>query len=380
MHIRLMLLATLALAFLVSGCVETNAVPKDESAEQRVLIPVRAAQPGHADVSAYFETTTRVQAENRVDVIAKGMGKCVLLNVEEGDHVEAGDVLAELDKTEFEAQIAQTRVNVRMSEFQMQKAQEQHAEGLISEFEAKNAAFSYEQAAATLNLQEVKLADQTIRAPISGVVTTRLIQEGMLVSTGTPAFSIVDPESYILPISPPEKELHRLSIGQQAHVNIDSCQDRDFIAKVRRINPSVDPLSGTVKVTLDFAPEDRSYLREAAFARVKLIMETHANALIVPKDAIIEENARTYLMVLRPESSKEAEEAGAPDTPAHIADRVEVQTGLEDSNNIEILSGIEPGASIVTLGQHTLKPGSAVAIADTEDKTPESEEASAAAA
>ena len=321
---------TLALIVLaVTGCGKTDAVPKDpkdaSKSEERVLIPVRVETPGHADISAYFETTTRVQAENRVEVVAKGMGKCVKLNVEEGDKVKIGDVLAELDRTEFEAQIAQTRVTVKMQQFQMEKAIEQQKEGLLSEFEAENARFAYEQAAATLNLQEVKLADQTIHAPISGIVTRRTIQEGMMVAAGTPSFSIVDPESYILPINPPEKELHRLSVGQEAKVNIDSCPGREFIATVRRINPSVDPLTGTVKVTLDFAKDERSFLREAAFARVRLVMETHKDALVVPKDAIIEENARTYLMIVRPETEDEAKAAGAEGKPAHVAERVEVQ-------------------------------------------------------
>jgi len=360
-----------------------------EKAEE-VLIPIEAAYPHRDSISAYFETTSRVEAENRVEVVSKGMGQCLSVGVEEGDKVKAGNVLAELDKEELEAQLRQTRVNVQQNKYQMEKAEEQLSEGLVSPYEAENARFMYEQAQATLNTQEVNLKNQTILAPISGVITHRNIQQGMLVSSGMPAFTIVDPESYILPIKPPEKELTRLREGQEAKVSIDSRPGEEFVARVRRINPSVDPISGTVKVTLDFDDETRPFLREKAFARVRLVMETRENVLVVPKDTLIEENARTYLMAVRESQSEAraeetpAEDAGDPPSgqsedaakedaieeteaargPRLIAERVEIQTGLEDSDNVEIVSGVDESTLIVTLGQHTLKPGSAVRITD----------------
>lgn len=399
MRIRFgLLIPLLVVPLLMTACGKQvqGKAPDDEKSRAAksadLLIPVQAERPGRADISAYFETTARVQAENRVDVMSKGMGQCLQLNVEEGDEVKADEILAELDKTDLEAQIRQTKVNVQQSKYQMQKAKEQLEAGLIAPYEAENARFMYEQAEAALNLQEVQLRNQTIRAPIGGVVTHRNIQEGMLVTSGMPAFSIVDPSSYILPINPPEKELMRLKVGQEAKVRIDSRENEEFTARVRRINPSVDPMSGTVKVTLDFEPAARKYLRESAFARVRLVMETHKNAMVLPKDAIVEENARKYVMVVREkpiEKAEEDQESGEkpaakekpaeekpketsdeapaePPKPALMAERVEVQTGLEDSNHVEIISGLEDGSLVITLGQHTLKPGSAVSITNAE--------------
>ncbi len=81
-------------------------------ASERVLIPVEVAHPQRADISAYFETTTRIVAENRVEVLSKGTGICLSVNAEEGDRVKAGAVLAELDKTEMDAQMRQTLIQV----------------------------------------------------------------------------------------------------------------------------------------------------------------------------------------------------------------------------------------------------------------------------
>ncbi len=378
-----MCMLLLAAAVFHAGCggQAESRVREDGAAESRVAgqdevrIPIHAARPTRNDISAYFETTTRVQAENQVEVISKGTGLCEAVHVEEGDRVETGEILAELDKRELEAQLSQTRVNVQQTKYQMQKAEEQLDEGLLSPYEAENARFAHEQAEATLRVQEVQLSHQTIQAPISGVVTQRMVQKGMLVSSGMPMFSIVDPESFILPISAPEKELVRLEVGQEAKVTVDSLPGREFTARIERINPSVDLTTGTVKVVLEFEEEAREHLRQAAFARVRLVMETHEDALLVPKDAIIEENARTFVMVVR--EKKEGEPAPVeaaesleevPDEPMLVAERVEVKTGLEDSDDIEILEGIDEETRIVTLGQHTLKSGSAVVVTNAEQE------------
>jgi membrane fusion protein (multidrug efflux system) len=343
---------------------------------ERILIPVEVSNPKRADISAYFETTTRIVAENRVEVLSKGTGVCLSVNAEEGDRVKAGAVLAELDKTEMDAQMRQTLIQVEQRKTAFQIAERSLAEGIGAPVERDNTKFAYDQAKALLEINQAQLKHQTITAPIGGVVTRRNLQTGQLVSPGMPVFSLVDTDSYVLPIQVPEKELSRLSVGQEARVRVDTMEGQEFTAKLRRINPSVDPLSGTVKVVLDFTAEDRGKLRDAAFARVRLVMETHKNALVVPKDAVIEENARMYLMTVAPEPQASAsgqpapaaapETAAKPEEAACIAQRVEVKTGLEDSNNIEILSGVNDSTQVVVLGQHTLKQNSHVTITSAE--------------
>ncbi len=358
---------------------QTSAAPSGEAKKpdsERILIPVEVAHPQRADISAYFETTTRIVAEKRVEVLSKGTGMCTSVNAEEGDRVKEGTVLAELDKTEMDAQMRQTLIQVEQRKTAFQIAERSLAEGIGAPVERDNTKFAYDQAKALLEINQAQLKHQTITAPIGGVVTKRNVQEGLLVSPGMPVFSIVDTDSYVLPIQVPEKELSRLSVGQEARVRVDTTEGVEFTAKLRRINPSVDPLSGTVKVVLDFTAEDKTKLRDAAFARVRLVMETHKSALVVPKDAVIEENGRMYLMTVLPEGQADGQGQTAPtaapdpavktEAAAYVAQRVEVKTGLEDSNNIEILNGVDDNTQVVVLGQHTLKQNSHVTITSAE--------------
>lgn len=369
-----------------------GASPTAKSSEETVVIPVQAELPQRGDISSHFETTTRVDAENRVQVVAEGVGECVKVLAQEGDQVKAGQILAELDKTEALAVLGQTEVHVRQSKTALEIAEKSLAEGIGAKAERDNAQFAHEQALATLNMQKVNLDRLTIKAPINGIITRKNIQEGQVVATGVPVFSIVDPASFMLVIAPPEKELARLQVGQIAKVKVDALGEEEFEATVRRINPGVDPLTGTVKVTLDFDPGTREKLREAAFCRVRLVMETHENALLVPKDAVVEENARKYLFIVEP-AQKESEShaadtsADSPDEPpdetvmdspseetveasdrVYVATRVEIQTGLEDTKFVEVLSGISDDSLIVTLGQHTLKSGSHVRLTNATDE------------
>ena len=368
---------------------------KAAAEEEELVIPVQTELPHRENISSYFETTARVEAENRVQVMAESVGECEKVLVQEGDSVKVGDVLAELDKKAVSATIGQTEVQVRQSQTSYDIAERSLAEGIGAKAERDNARFAHEQALAALNTQKVQLSKLTIRAPINGIVTKKNVQEGQLVSAGMSVFIIVDPLSYMLVINPPEKELARLKVGQLAKVTVDALGSEEYDAALRRINPAVDSATGTVKVTLDFDPATRKLLRESAFARVRLVLDTHENALLVPKDALIEENARKYLFTVQQDTEEKAEEPAAAAEPAStekataepaaapeskeakpaasaksalVAKRLEIRTGLEDSKSVEVLEGLADNCLVVTLGQHTLKQGSKVTITNATDE------------
>lgn len=332
------------------------------------LTPVQATHPRRGEIAAFFETTSRVEAESRVEVMFKGAGQCLSVQAEVGERVSQGDVLALLERDELEAQLRQARVSVRQQQTAYEIAEQSFREGIGASIERDNARFAHEQAKASLELVEIQLRHQTLYAPISGVITQRTIQPGMVVSPGMPAFTIVDSDSFTLPISVPEKELARLQIGQMARARIDAFPDREFIARIRRINPSIDPMSGTVRVVLDFDESDRPLLREAAFSRVRLIMDTRPDALLAPRDAVLEEQGRPFVYLLEEAASDNAMLEGVTqDKTVYIARRREITTGLEQGDQVEVVGGLDEDALIVIMGQHSLKPDAYVTITNLDE-------------
>jgi len=392
----ILLLGSVALA---AGCGGEGSPKPDGAASgneprkpQEVVIPVEVGSTMRGSISAYFETFSRVEAEASVEVAAEGTGKCTGVYVEEGDHVTKGQVLAELDKAEAAAQLRQTEVQTCQQKADYERAKRAYEQGLMPKADYDAARFAYEQGQANLEAQQVQFDNLTVRAPIDGVVSQRSVQTGQLISSGSPVFSIVDPDTFKLVINPPEKDLSRLHVGQTAQVRIDALQGQVFEARVARINPSVDPASGTIKVTLEFPKEARDNLLESAFARVNLVMETREDALLLPKDTVIEENAQEYVFVVREqpvvtsdretplaesasgerrdggvvEAATDDEEEGEKAAPRYIAERVEVTTGLEDRQHVEILEGITEDSVVVTTGQFNLKDGALVRITNAE--------------
>ena len=97
--------------------------------EEEVIIPIQAELPRRGDVSLHFETTTRVDAENRVQVVAEAIGVCVKVVAQEGDRVKVGQLLAEIDKSEAQATLGQTEVHVRQCKTALDIAEKSLAEG-----------------------------------------------------------------------------------------------------------------------------------------------------------------------------------------------------------------------------------------------------------
>ncbi len=359
----------------IHSCSLNKKVDADDDAKietiKPIAFPVEAVFPTKRDISKYFETTTRISAERKVDVISKGIGICEELFVEEGDYVKEGQVLAKLDTSEVETQILQTRVNIEKCKAALEIAENSLKEGIGSKVERDNARFALDAAEAALKIQQLQLKNQTITAPINGIITRRNIQKGVLVSTGMPVFSIVDPDSYVLPINIPEREISRVYIDQKAEVVVDSCPSENFIASVFRISPTIDPSTGTIKTTLHFDKTgNNACIKDSAFARVKLIMEVHPEALVIPKDAVLEESGRKYVFIAQ---TKDGNDLQKPDldllknNPIQFtAQKVEIQVGLEDSSYYEVLQGINKNTLVITLGQMNLKPGSIIEVTSLE--------------
>jgi len=376
-----MLLGFLVAVIAFAGCGEGEAAPTGtgdaanakaavarRTEEKRSAIPVEAQLPLRGSISEYFDTTSRVEAERNVQVTSEGVGKCQRVLVDEGDLVNQGDLLAELDPSELNTQITSATSQLAKASSDYNRSREMFEEGLGPKVDYENARYAYEQQEASLNQLKVQLDNLSVRAPLTGIVTKKMVQEGQIVSSGSPIFEIVDPKSYIININAPEKDyLSRIKVGQKATVKLDSL-DEEISAKVRKISPAVDEKTGTVKVMLDFEKSALDKLRDKAFAKVLLVLSTREDTLLLPKDVVMEENARKYVYVI--ERTPEAVEGAASSAPpgALVANRIEIKTGLADSQHVEVVEGLTDNSLVVTVGQQTLKSGSEVKLTTTQDE------------
>ena len=305
-------------------------------------VPVEVAAVERRAISSYIETNGTLEAENEVDVVARTSGPIVELGVEEGDRVRRGALLARLDDRELKARAEVSRASLEEAKQAWERAKSLLESALISPEAWEQAVTRYETARAQYEEEEIQLGYTEIRAPFDALVVIRYVSFAEHVSTNMPLFRVSDFEPLLCPIQVPEKDLAKLSVGQQAYLTLEAWPERRFAARVDRIRPVVDAATGTVRVTLEVRTE--GVLRPGMFARVFVETERRDGALVIPKSALSLESIGDVVYVASD---------GA-------ASRREVTLGFREGDFVEVTAGLAEGEAVVVVGQDGLSDGTPV--------------------
>ena len=310
-------------------------------------IPVEAASVIEGEISAYFTGTATLEAEDEATVVAKAGGIVTEIFVEEGDYVKAGQALAQLDDERLALELARTEATLGQLERQYKRNEELHAQKLVSAEEYERIRSEFEAQRAARDLAKLALEHTTVRAPIGGVVSRRLVKVGNMVQTYDATFGITSFDPLLAIMHVPERELNRLVKGQRSEVTFDALPGDNFYGRIERISPVLDASTGTFKVTVEL--RDRSgKLKPGMFGRIRVVYDTHPSAMLVPKEAVVAEDDAANVFVIRDSMSF----------------RQPVSVGYEDDRFIEVLSGISIGDQVITTGQSNLRDSSKVEVID----------------
>jgi len=188
----------------------------------------------------------------------------------------------------------------------------------------------------------------SIRAPISGVVAERKIKVGNMVLPNQATFRVTSLDPLLAVLHVPERQIGKLRVGQLAKLGVDAVRDKEFVGKLTRISPVVDPATGTVKVTVEMHDPSRQ-MKPGMFARLNIIYDVRKSTMLVPKDAIMAEDKESAVYVVKDS----------------LALRQIVETGYVNTTHIEVLSGLAPQDTVVTTGKGSLKDSSRVELVET---------------
>ena len=307
-------------------------------------LPVRTEAVERGEITSFVETHARLQAERWVEVVSRAQGLAETLLAEEGDLVEEGQVLLRLEKEEARLRVRKAEVALAQARSALERVEALHGQQLVSQEEFEGAGNQLASAEVALREAQLTLEYTDVRAPIDGIVMLRQVEQGDLVRASEVLFSVADVDPLQARIQVPEKRMDRIHPGQPARVMIDALPGRVFPAGVRRINPGVDPASGTVKVTLDIPPAGP--LRPGMFATVRIITEVRDQALIIPRKALVLETDQDDVFAVRDGRAR----------------RLRVELGYADGDRIEVLSGLTDADRVITVGHEGLKDSAAVRV------------------
>lgn len=357
------MVGVIVLVATVAGCGQSEtegeaanaASPEEMSREARLTqmregmrnrpVPVAVAKVQRGRVDAYYSSTTSLSAEEEAVAVAKTQGVVEKIFVEEGDIVAAGDALAQLDTRKLELEVARTRTNIESLERVFARSRQLFDTKMISPDAFDAARYNLEREQASLALQLYDLAEATIRAPISGTVTTRYIKLGNTLSPNNPAFEIKRADKIEAILNVPERELAKLEEGQPANVKIDALAGQTFEGFVARVAPQIDPQSGTFRVTVELTNPD-NLLKPGMFARVDIRYDSNEDTLLVMRDAVLTQKNESSVFVVRD----------------GLANKQLVQLGYSMGGDVEILDGLGEGDEVVITGQGALRNGASVRV------------------
>ncbi len=268
--------------------------------------------------------------------------------VNEGDMVKKGQLLAKLNLTEINAQVAQANEGFAKIERDKKRVENLYKDSVATLEQLQNITTAYNVAKQNIEIARFNQNFSEIRATSNGRIVKKIMNEGELVGPGMPLFYMTadGAKDWIIKVGVSDKDWARLKKGDAAQVTIDAFKGETFSASVSNKAPSIDPQSGLYQMELRFNRLP-SQLALGLFANVKMQPKIQRTYLTIPIDAIIEGNGN-HAFVFVAEQGK--------------ARKINVETVAIQEGNVLIANGLQEGQQIITDGSAYLMDGVTIKI------------------
>ncbi len=284
--------------------------------------------------------TSTVQAYAKNNIAPQMAGRITKINVEIGDFVKEGQILAEIDK----AQLLQAQLQLQNQEVELQRLKSLYEAGGLSQSDYDAIQMQYN----VLKTQVENLIENTtLRSPINGVVTARNYDVGDMYAMSMPIFTVeqIVPVKLLVGIS--ESDYSKVKKGDSVSITADAIPGKTFYGKVNRIYPTVDPATRTFTVEVKV---DNNYktLRPGMFVRATINFGVNNN-VVIPDVAVVKQqgSGERFVYVLNEDNTVTYQK---------------VVLGRRMGAEYEVLEGISNGAKVVTGSQIRLKDGIKVTV------------------
>jgi membrane fusion protein (multidrug efflux system) len=341
----------------------------------RVPMTVELGAAKRGDVAAYLTVVGNLIGLQTVDVAPRVAGRLLNVNVQMGDAVRRGQVMAKVEDREIveqvraaeasqevaKATIRQREADLNVSQLNFDRSKNLFSRGLLAKQALDDAESRYLASVAQLDLAKAQLSQNDARlqelqfnlnntiitSPVDGFVGKRNVDPGAMVNTNTAIASVVDISRLKLVVNVVEKDLRMVTAGDVGIVEVDAYPGEKFNGRIARVAPVLDPATRTASIEIE-VPNGDKRLKPGMYARISLTVEERKNTLLAPKNAVIDfENKRGVWM---PGEDRRAQ-------------FVPVTLGIEGPEQIEVLAGLKEGDRFVTTGAAAVRNNDQLIIA-----------------
>ena len=320
----------------------TNGIEQRAGAQDRPPVAVVMVEAVARDVVDEVEALGTTRAREAIEITPRISSVVTAILFREGERVEAGKLLVELDNAEERASLAEAEARVIDSRAQYRRAYELLESKTVSESQVQQLEATMNADEARLRAAQARFEQTLVRAPFAGQVGLREISPGSLVNPGNIITTLDDTSSVRLDFTVPEIFLGVLEPGLEISARSVAFEGREFAGRVTTINTRVDPVTRAVTIRADL-PNDDGLLKPGMFLTVRLAGQTRSRVM-VPEAALVPEGDRQHVYLVRDER----------------AWRTDVVVGRRMRGEVEILEGLKAGDQVIVEGTQKVANGGRV--------------------
>ncbi len=277
--------------------------------------------------------TGSIIANESLELKSEANGKITNINFIEGAHVHKGDLLVQINDEEIKAQIEKQRYMQKLNkdnEFRQRQLLKKEA---ISQEEYDNALNRLNTTTSDIKLFEAQLQKTRVYAPFDGIIGLRYVSNGAYISPATVIATLYNNSPAKIEFSVPSRYSSLIEAGKKIRFTVENDTSRVFVGEVYAVEPRINEETRTLKLRA-LADNSNGLLLPGQFVKVDLILNSKSNALLIPTQAVIPGQRGQTVFIANSGKAKE----------------VEIQTGTRTNLKIEVLSGLQPGDTVILTG------------------------------
>jgi membrane fusion protein, multidrug efflux system len=345
---------------------------------------VTTAKSSYQEWQPELRAVGTLRAARGADLALEVAGLVGRVNVRSGEDVKSGQLLLELVTTDEVANLRQLEAQAALSQLTYERAKQEIAVHVIAQADYDNAAADLKVKQAAIAQQQAIIAKKQLRAPFAGRAGIVTITPGTYLNSGTVIVTLQELDPVFVDFFVPQKDLAQVQVGRKATLTLDAFPGKTFPGTVNAVSPKVDTDTRNVLVEAR-VPNPNRVLSPGMFVNVAVDAGSQQRYLTLPQTAIVYNPYGETVYLVRTKGEFDADQAAAaanaadpvdkpavPKKPgkgqpplapdALVVEQIFVTTGPTRGDQVAILTGLSPGAEVVSSGQIKLKNGAPVRI------------------
>ncbi len=346
------IITTLIIAAVLAGIIlllqRNKSKNEAETAEAAITNPkvaVRTDTATNQSVNLGYLANGTFEPFQQVTVSAETNGRVVRVLVDEGARVSPGQTLAVIEGDKLNINLANAEASYNNAKADLARFESSYKTGGVTKQQLDQVRLQYENAKNNLRSAKINAGDVTIKSSISGIISSKKIEPGTYVNSGTAAFDIVNVNTLKLRVNVDEKNVAPLKVGQPVEVSASVYPNNSYTGRITFISPVADG-SLNFPVEVEVRNNANNELRAGMYGTAKFGVGANADLLVIPRTAFVGSVSDNKVFVVKEGKAYETK----------------VNSGRNFGNYIEVVSGLQANDVVVISGQLNLLDGTEVEV------------------